>query len=379
MDSAETLLALIEHLYAAPGSEAGWREFLIALCTALDGASISFMSHNLVNRKSSVTLTARGDPQMFQDYVQHWAAVDPWASNSAARRLSAGAVVTGEQLISLSALKRTAFYNEFSRHYEITGCLAGVVESSSQVLSGIAINAAEQRSAFGREDVTLLSALMTHVRRALQVHRRILTAEGNAARSVAVLDQLSNGVLVLDHTGRVVFANNLAENLLRQRDGLVLDKRELRCGCDADTARLRALCKSALECSQASGLGSGGALSVGRPSGRTPLRLVVAPIASNWIDGVPESAAAVVFISNPGEALPPSDALRAIFGLSPAETRVAHEFLTGDRMDTIADRLHVSRNTIRTHLAHLFAKTNTKRQAELIRVLLSVTGPPGRS
>jgi DNA-binding CsgD family transcriptional regulator len=48
-------------------------------------------------------------------------------------------------------------------------------------------------------------------------------------------------------------------------------------------------------------------------------------------------------------------------------------------MDTIADRLHVSRNTILTHLAHLFAKTNTKRQAELIRVLLSVTGPPGRS
>jgi DNA-binding CsgD family transcriptional regulator len=30
----------------------------------------------------------------------------------------------------------------------------------------------------------------------------------------------------------------------------------------------------------------------------------------------------------------------------------------------------VSRNTVRTHLAHLFAKTGTSRQAELVRLLM---------
>jgi DNA-binding CsgD family transcriptional regulator len=36
----------------------------------------------------------------------------------------------------------------------------------------------------------------------------------------------------------------------------------------------------------------------------------------------------------------------------------------------VAQALHVTRNTAKTHLKNIFEKTGTKRQAELVRLLL---------
>jgi DNA-binding CsgD family transcriptional regulator len=41
----------------------------------------------------------------------------------------------------------------------------------------------------------------------------------------------------------------------------------------------------------------------------------------------------------------------------------------------LSDRLCISRNTARTHLRRLFAKTDTTRQADLIRILLGAHPP----
>jgi DNA-binding CsgD family transcriptional regulator len=41
----------------------------------------------------------------------------------------------------------------------------------------------------------------------------------------------------------------------------------------------------------------------------------------------------------------------------------------GDGIQACADRLGITRATARTHLAHIFRKTGTNRQAELVRLL----------
>ena len=46
---------------------------------------------------------------------------------------------------------------------------------------------------------------------------------------------------------------------------------------------------------------------------------------------------------------------------------------TGDDLKQISDELSVSPSTVRTHLQHLFVKTDTHRQAELIRHLLAIS------
>jgi DNA-binding CsgD family transcriptional regulator len=59
-------------------------------------------------------------------------------------------------------------------------------------------------------------------------------------------------------------------------------------------------------------------------------------------------------------------------GLTPAETAFAIEIVKGDGIQASADRLGITRATARTHLSHIFRKTNTSRQAELVRLLSRV-------
>jgi DNA-binding CsgD family transcriptional regulator len=59
--------------------------------------------------------------------------------------------------------------------------------------------------------------------------------------------------------------------------------------------------------------------------------------------------------------------------MTPAEQRVALLIMQGYKLDEAADRLSISRNTLRTHLKRIDVKTNTNRQSDLVRVLL--TGP----
>jgi len=88
-----------------------------------------------------------------------------------------------------------------------------------------------------------------------------------------------------------------------------------------------------------------------------------------WIDIVRPRA--ILFISDPEQsAAVGRESLRQDFGLTSAEAGFTREVLKGDGLRAAADRLGISLTTARTHLAHVFDKTGTRRQAELVRLIL---------
>ena len=56
--------------------------------------------------------------------------------------------------------------------------------------------------------------------------------------------------------------------------------------------------------------------------------------------------------------------------MTPAEAALALEILTGRGLQEASRRLHITLSTARTHLAHIFHKTNTRSQAQLVRLIL---------
>jgi DNA-binding CsgD family transcriptional regulator len=61
--------------------------------------------------------------------------------------------------------------------------------------------------------------------------------------------------------------------------------------------------------------------------------------------------------------------LAAVFGLTPAEARLASIIATGANPQLAADQLGVSRETVRNQLKAVFARTSTHRQSELVALL----------
>ena len=68
----------------------------------------------------------------------------------------------------------------------------------------------------------------------------------------------------------------------------------------------------------------------------------------------------------------PEDQLRALFGLTRGEAQVALGIAAGKCADEIAQERAVKVGTVRTQLKALRQKTDTDRQAELVRLLLTI-------
>lgn len=75
----------------------------------------------------------------------------------------------------------------------------------------------------------------------------------------------------------------------------------------------------------------------------------------------------VTSLTNP--KAPAAHVLSGLFDLSPAEARVARGLVEGNSIEKIAKATNLSRETIRTQLKFVLAKTGTKRQAELVGLL----------
>jgi DNA-binding CsgD family transcriptional regulator len=61
------------------------------------------------------------------------------------------------------------------------------------------------------------------------------------------------------------------------------------------------------------------------------------------------------------------------YGLTPSETRLALALLEGQSLRAAAAATAISYQTARSQLKQIFAKTGTRRQAELVRALLAAS------
>lgn len=74
-----------------------------------------------------------------------------------------------------------------------------------------------------------------------------------------------------------------------------------------------------------------------------------------------------------------NDQLAELFGLTPAEARLARALAEGESLDTLSQSRQVSRNTLRAQLQSALGKTGTDSQRALIRLVLAVPAWYGQS
>lgn len=113
-----------------------------------------------------------------------------------------------------------------------------------------------------------------------------------------------------------------------------------------------------------------GALPAPRPSGRRPYALRVTTLPCDRFQVGNQCGAAAVFISDTAVPSQIDDHIPgALYGLTPAESRVVARLSTGLGISEIADDLGVQLATVRAQLKQAFAKTDTHRQGELVTLL----------
>jgi len=116
-------------------------------------------------------------------------------------------------------------------------------------------------------------------------------------------------------------------------------------------------------------------MQISRPSGRQPFSLMLSPLLSAPSGALSSEAGVACFISDPEAGhVPTADALGKIYGLTPAEAEVVQLLAKGLALDAIAADRGISLNTVRSHLKHIFSKTGTSRQSELLSLVMTDVG-----
>jgi len=185
----------------------------------------------------------------------------------------------------------------------------------------------------------------------------------------AAIDRSDVGVLLVDSSGQVSFANETAEALIARNDGLRRLGGMLAASHLSDTLNLQTSIQHVLA-NEADDPKAAAApvVALRRKCGR-PLMATIVPVRN--VTAPPCDSAAIVYVFDPGRTMGSLlEPVCQFYGLSRVETQLACLIGDGMVLCEAAKAMRVRELTARSYLKQIFLKTGTKRQAELVGLLL---------
>jgi DNA-binding CsgD family transcriptional regulator len=334
-----------------------WKPFLEEMAKASGSVGVAI----LPERAGPDILVGGGMEDAFRTYVaEGWDQHDP--RRRAISIVTKGRVATDSDISTDEAMARDPYYSEFLPRFGLRWW-AGVGFRSGRDLRCLAFQRAYGQGRFVPEEIAMLETFLPRVGEIAT----LAAAVGRAAvASVAnALDLLPLAAFAVDSSGRVVCVNASAEELFCRVVGV--RKGKLHIGDPQAAAECERLLLRLKVLPEGSGLGADPV--VVRRGEEPPMLLRFLPI-DGAVRNPFSGADALVVMTVVGA--PPEPALRSasrIFGLTPAETRLAGRLATGSSVGEAADRLGISKQTARNQLKAIFGKTDTHRQSQLVALL----------
>jgi len=368
---AADLPQIMDLIYQAAVEPRDWPSAMTEISDAVGARAASLTITDPNGKTVPFVIAPRTDPEWLRVYIDRWATSNLVREEGSA--FPVGRVYQFEDFAMPRAeFERTAFYGEFWAPQQMNAGLLVNAMKQNDAVGVVGFYRSSHEGPFEPAEERLLHALAPHLRRAMVLNLHIGRLELQRSAVAEMLNHCERGAILVDAEARVLFANGVAEDILREGVGLRVKEGCLGTGAAMQTAALRRMIAG----------GSAGAdrdtLTVTGSDGRA-LSVLVLPVRAEttWLA---QPAAAIVFVKD-GQAsgLPTREHVQQLFDLTPAQAALACHILRGDGIQAAADRLGISRATARTHLLEVFQKTGTNRQAELVRVILqqSFVGPRG--
>ncbi len=315
-----------------------------------------------------------GDERAFAEYAREWKGKDPRFALAVKRP---GEVLSDVTVIDSAEFERSALYNELLLAHDVRYTLFGAFAPGPELVLTMAFMRAKRRGAFGVEEIARMASSAPHLARAVRLRHLVGSLRDDVADLRRALDHVVTAAAILDRAGKVLCANAAAEALLARGDGLCTAKGKLTASMSAEARELDAAIAKAMLMTEGT-------------TGRAPRPQLAPHVAVSRADGV---AVAVTFFPlgprnvvrngargarllaifhDPSRVVRIDPALAAkLHGLTETEAALAAALAEGKTLADFADDRGCSEQTARTHLKRVLEKTRTKRQPDLVRVLLT--------
>ena len=287
------------------------------------------------------------------------------------RQLPDSKVVHTTELYTAEELKTSPTYNEMLPRFGAQNSLNVRLDGPAGSSIGWGLHDPVTQGGWESAQLTLIKGLLPHIRQFVRVQQAVVGAEALGASMLDLLDTTRLGVIHLDRRGRIVEANDRARAILRRGDGLSGRGGMLRARDPAAHARLVRLLAGALPTSGTPAVS--GSMTLRRTSLSLPFVVHVKPVVGQHLDFRVHRVAALVLIVEPGRQPRIDPGLVAeTLGLTVAESQVAIWLAEGKGVNELAKATGRTPAAIHYHLRQIYKKLRLTRQADVIRLVLSL-------
>jgi len=371
------LRTLIDQLYESVGDVDAWSGLAYRIADTFDSNSVVLKMQNdtgcvhLVETTDNLVI-----PDKNREWAEYWHKNDLWVERCMARGISK--IHTSQNLMSKAEFEASGFYQEWLRSLDIYHLVGTVFPIYSKVTGAFGIHRPKDATCFEPEECRRVVTLLPHLRRAFSMHMR-LTDTGYAIKSATdVLKVLDKAVVIVDIRYRLLYANPVAEQLMRGDFPVTVINGRVQLREQRLTETFHSLIRRSLNIDTSTPFDA--VMYLPRLN-RLPVILSASPLASRWTSELNREPAVIIWLNDPEKLTASLTVLRQLYGLTPTEASVSEILATGKSLEEIAAQLTISVDTVRTHLKKVFAKTGTARQAQLVALIKSSvpTIPPDKS
>jgi DNA-binding CsgD family transcriptional regulator len=365
---------LLHRIHAWSDSGSDWSDVLVLLRDCMDARLAMLSRHHFATGRGEVLCEAPASPDFRAAYAEY-ASRNPWFLSS--EELTAGRVLAADELLGNRDLVKTDFYRGLLEPRGLYHCICGVATRQGPVIHCVSVLRGRDQTPFGEREKAGLRTAVAHFSLALGNRWRLRASRDLVNVMKGIVDRHPHPCLLVDAEGRVVYGNRSAAPQVASRVGLCIDGGLLATALPMDRQALKQAIREVAAHAAGNGAETTRAVTLSVPGGRHPA-IVSIHTAGRAFDADTGEVSELVLVTARNPTL--DHDLRTCtfvrqFGLSPAQARVGVMIISGHSLAETARKLHVSDNTVRSHLKQVFQKTNTHGQMELVHLHARICAP----
>jgi DNA-binding CsgD family transcriptional regulator len=278
-------------------------------------------------------------------------------------------------LMPYDELQASRFFQEYMQPQDMVDIVGSVLDKSPRGHVIVGFGRSHDQGLGDTEANRWMGLLAPHYRRAVSIGRLIDHQQVEAQSLIDVLDGFAAGIFLVGAAGQLIRANRRGRAMLEDPSAFGLAHKDFASG---EPRALRQLREAFVCAGTGHARGVGVAIELQGVSERRPLAHILPLTTGGRRSGYLQcGAVAAVFVSEAGvDAAPALETVAQAFDLTPAEVRVLHALVSeAGGVAAVAAVTGIAASTVKTHLSHLFAKTGTRRQSELVKLVVSYASP----
>jgi DNA-binding CsgD family transcriptional regulator len=375
MSKIEQLSNLVGDIYDASLDVSVWPQVLEGIARYVPGSFVNLFSQNAIRPEAQAFYTYGIEQKYLDLYFEKYIHINPMFP--ATLFFEVGRIITEEDIMPRSEFVASRFFKEWVRPQGLLDrSMAAILDKTATSIAAIAVCRGERDGPLDEEAFRRMSHIVPHVRRAVTIGNVIDLHKVEAAVFADVLDGIAAGMYLVDGEFQIMRAN--ARGWALVEEGSVLRATGNRLSVISSQAdRYLRDTVAALTRGDASSSGKGIAIPIEAENNERYVAHVL-PLTSGVRRKASAnySAMAAIFVRKAVLDMPhPLEAMANTFKLTPAEARVLMMVVQIGGISEVAPALGISEATVKTHLQRIFAKTQTARQADLVKIVAGYMSP----